>query len=46
LPKKYTDFKQIARVTKEDINWLNKHFNEIVPEKHSLSKYVFSNIKI
>jgi cytochrome b subunit of formate dehydrogenase len=27
LPTKYTDFKQINKITKEDINWLTKHYS-------------------
>ena len=47
MPTRYTDFKPITKVTKQDISWLNKHVNEILPSnKHDISKYVFSHIKI
>jgi alcohol dehydrogenase YqhD (iron-dependent ADH family) len=46
LPQKYTDFNQIKSVTKQDIVWLNKHFNEIMPSKKDISKYVFDHIKV
>lgn len=45
LPAKYTDFKQISNVTNQDLAWLNKHFNEVMPNKSDIPKYVFSHIK-
>jgi predicted flap endonuclease-1-like 5' DNA nuclease len=46
LPQKYTDFKQITSVSKQDIEWLNKHVNEVMRNKEDIAKHVFSNIKI
>jgi hypothetical protein len=50
LPTKYSDFKQITHVTKENIEWLVKHFVVINgkgtnSEREKLARLVFNSIK-
>jgi hypothetical protein len=46
MPTKYTDFKQITKVTDKDLIFLNKHFdNQTMNMKKDVGKYVFSHIK-
>jgi hypothetical protein len=45
MPKRYTDFKQISKVTDNDIKWLNTHFNNVVSGKAEMAKAVFDSVK-
>jgi hypothetical protein len=45
MPKKYTDFKQINKVSDNDIKWLNTHFNKNVAGKAEMAKAVFNSVK-
>jgi hypothetical protein len=46
MPKRYTDFNVVKQVTKEDLDFLNKHFNGVVKGRQAMAKYVFSHIKL
>ena len=42
MPKKFTDFKEIKEVTKEDLKWLFEAFDRNTPDNHQLGVDIYS----
>ena len=42
MPKKFTDFKEIKSVTKEDLKWLSATFDRNTPDNHQLGVDIYN----
>jgi hypothetical protein len=46
LPNKYTDLKEIKKVTNDDINWLINFYKKTDGRDNKMAEYVFKHIRI